>query len=62
MIIFLGRTFGVNRCAAFGLKSAFDAFLGQRLMKQGLFDLSGRVAVVVGGTTGLGRAIALDLA
>jgi len=27
-----------------------------------LFDLSGRVAVVVGGTTGIGRAIALGLA
>jgi NAD(P)-dependent dehydrogenase (short-subunit alcohol dehydrogenase family) len=31
-------------------------------MGQGLFDLSGRVAVVMGGTTGLGRAIALGLA
>jgi NAD(P)-dependent dehydrogenase (short-subunit alcohol dehydrogenase family) len=31
-------------------------------MDQGLFDLSGRVAVVMGGTTGLGRAIALGLA
>jgi NAD(P)-dependent dehydrogenase (short-subunit alcohol dehydrogenase family) len=31
-------------------------------MKQGLFDLSGRVAVVTGGTTGLGRALALGLA
>lgn len=29
---------------------------------QGLFDLSGRVAVVVGGTSGIGRAIALGLA
>src|SRR5262245_65215775 len=27
-----------------------------------LFDLSGRVAVVVGGTTGIGRALALGLA
>ncbi len=33
-----------------------------RLMSQGLFDLSGRVAMVMGGTTGLGRAIALGLA
>jgi NAD(P)-dependent dehydrogenase (short-subunit alcohol dehydrogenase family) len=33
-----------------------------RLMRQGLFDLSGRVAVVMGGTTGLGRAISLGLA
>src|ERR1700709_223157 len=27
-----------------------------------IFDLSGRVAVVVGGTTGIGRALALGLA
>ena len=27
-----------------------------------LFDLSGRLAVVVGGTSGIGRAIALGLA
>jgi NAD(P)-dependent dehydrogenase (short-subunit alcohol dehydrogenase family) len=31
-------------------------------MTKGLFDLSGRVAVVVGGTSGIGRAIALGLA
>jgi NAD(P)-dependent dehydrogenase (short-subunit alcohol dehydrogenase family) len=31
-------------------------------MSRGLFDLSGRVAVVTGGTTGLGHAIALGLA
>ncbi len=31
-------------------------------MHQSLFDLTGRVAVVIGGTTGLGRAIALGLA
>lgn len=31
-------------------------------MSQTLFDLSGRVAVVTGGTTGLGHAIALGLA
>lgn len=31
-------------------------------MPKGLFDLSGRVAVVVGGTSGIGRAIALGLA
>jgi NAD(P)-dependent dehydrogenase (short-subunit alcohol dehydrogenase family) len=31
-------------------------------MSQNLFDLSGRVAVVTGGTTGLGHAIALGLA
>lgn len=31
-------------------------------MSQNLFDLTGRVAVVVGGTTGIGHAIALGLA
>jgi NAD(P)-dependent dehydrogenase (short-subunit alcohol dehydrogenase family) len=31
-------------------------------MSQGLFDLTGRVAVVMGGTSGLGHAIALGLA
>ncbi len=31
-------------------------------MSRGLFDLNGRVAVVTGGTTGLGRAIAMGLA
>jgi NAD(P)-dependent dehydrogenase (short-subunit alcohol dehydrogenase family) len=31
-------------------------------MRQPLFDLSGRVAVVAGGTTGLGRVMALGLA
>ena len=33
-----------------------------QFMSQNLFDLSGKVAVVIGGTTGLGRAIALGLA
>jgi NAD(P)-dependent dehydrogenase (short-subunit alcohol dehydrogenase family) len=33
-----------------------------RKMSKGLFDLTGRVAVVTGGTTGLGHAIALGLA
>ena len=33
-----------------------------RSMSQGIFDLSGRVAVVMGGTTGLGRAITVSLA
>ncbi len=31
-------------------------------MTQGMFDLTGRVAVVIGGTTGLGHAIAIGLA
>ena len=31
-------------------------------MSKALFDLKGKVAVVIGGTTGLGRAIALGLA
>src|SRR5580698_879221 len=31
-------------------------------MSKGLFDLTGRVAVVTGGTTGLGHAITLGLA
>jgi NAD(P)-dependent dehydrogenase (short-subunit alcohol dehydrogenase family) len=31
-------------------------------MVNGLFDLSGRVAVVIGGTSGIGRALALGLA
>jgi NAD(P)-dependent dehydrogenase (short-subunit alcohol dehydrogenase family) len=31
-------------------------------MSQGLFDLAGRVAVVTGGTTGIGHAIAMGLA
>jgi NAD(P)-dependent dehydrogenase (short-subunit alcohol dehydrogenase family) len=31
-------------------------------MTQGMFDLTGRIAVVIGGTTGLGHAIAIGLA
>jgi NAD(P)-dependent dehydrogenase (short-subunit alcohol dehydrogenase family) len=36
--------------------------LGDHDMSRSLFDLSGRVAVVTGGTTGLGHAITLGLA
>ena len=39
----------------------FDVERGS-LMSQSLFDLSGRVAVVTGGTTGIGHAIARGLA
>ncbi len=35
---------------------------GEQTVSQSLFDLNGRVAVVTGGTTGLGHAIALGLA
>jgi NAD(P)-dependent dehydrogenase (short-subunit alcohol dehydrogenase family) len=36
--------------------------MSRTIFDHGLFDLTGRVAVVIGGTTGLGRAIALGLA
>src|SRR5690606_5455563 len=39
-----------------------DADLSASVSVRNLTDLSGRVAVVVGGTSGLGRAIALGLA
>jgi NAD(P)-dependent dehydrogenase (short-subunit alcohol dehydrogenase family) len=39
-----------------------SALESNELMSQSLFDLAGRVAVVMGGTTGLGRAISLGLA
>jgi NAD(P)-dependent dehydrogenase (short-subunit alcohol dehydrogenase family) len=39
-----------------------DCAEGNRLMSTGLFDLTGRVAVVTGGTTGLGHAISVGIA
>ena len=47
-------------CAALNKRQAWR--LEERLKGQELFDLSGRVAVVIGGTTGLGREIALGFA
>jgi NAD(P)-dependent dehydrogenase (short-subunit alcohol dehydrogenase family) len=40
-----------------------DAFgIEELILKKSLFDLTGEVAVVIGGTTGIGRAMALGLA
>lgn len=50
-------------CAVSGKDPSVHALSGGNLLtNRGLFDLSGRVAVVIGGTTGLGHAIALGLA
>jgi NAD(P)-dependent dehydrogenase (short-subunit alcohol dehydrogenase family) len=53
MIVFLGAGFARN-------EPRFQETSGY--MANDLFNLSGRVAVVIGGSTGLGRAIALGLA
>jgi NAD(P)-dependent dehydrogenase (short-subunit alcohol dehydrogenase family) len=53
--MFLGRDVVVFFCNAAMLERSSS-------MSKNLFDLSGRVAVVTGGTTGLGHAIALGLA
>jgi NAD(P)-dependent dehydrogenase (short-subunit alcohol dehydrogenase family) len=53
-LLFRARISGFAAC---GLNRESVSF-----MRQSLFDLSGRVAVVAGGTTGLGHAMALGLA
>src|SRR5688500_13350421 len=40
----------------------WDMLTCGRVMSRNLFDLSGRVVVVVGGTSGIGRVLALGLA
>jgi NAD(P)-dependent dehydrogenase (short-subunit alcohol dehydrogenase family) len=63
MIMFLGRMLADHCCAVPGENPPVRALSGENVLtNRGLFDLSGRVAVVIGGTTGLGRAIALGLA
>jgi NAD(P)-dependent dehydrogenase (short-subunit alcohol dehydrogenase family) len=42
--------------------SEFNAIEEKEIVKTSLFDLTGHVAVVIGGTTGIGRAMALGLA
>lgn len=55
---------GHDRCTPHPVKCPFGASWGEQAgqMSKSLFDLAGRVAVVTGGTTGLGYAIALGLA
>lgn len=55
---------GFSRVIMFGVgrKDGFAALRKVGGMGGNLFDLSGRVAVVTGGTTGLGHAISLGLA
>jgi NAD(P)-dependent dehydrogenase (short-subunit alcohol dehydrogenase family) len=61
--MFLGRMLAGQCCAVPGKNPPVHALSGGDLLtNRGLFDLSGRVAVVIGGTTGLGHAIALGLA
>src|ERR1700685_2791117 len=44
------------------LGTSYKALVHNESMSFDLFDLSGRVAVVMGGTSGIGRALALGLA
>ena len=53
---------GASRAEPSPSKGLAKSTAAQPLKKESLFDLEGRVAVVSGGTTGLGRAIALGLA
>ena len=47
----------------FGMKEDSDDLReGNCSMSKSLFDLTGRVAVVTGGTTGLGHALTIGLA
>jgi NAD(P)-dependent dehydrogenase (short-subunit alcohol dehydrogenase family) len=50
-----------SECMAFSVKRPEHIARQGEFMGRNLFDLSGRVAVVTGGTTGLGHAIALGL-
>jgi len=62
MIVFCGWEICRLLCWDHATQRKASAPERHRLMSRGLFDLSGRVAVVMGGTTGLGRAISLGLA
>lgn len=63
MIMFLGRSLVTEFVAEFNAARLWSqTVLEVGLMGMSLFDLSGRVAVVIGGTTGLGHAISLGLA
>jgi NAD(P)-dependent dehydrogenase (short-subunit alcohol dehydrogenase family) len=58
-----GNVLGVEAAEYFRLNGKTpNSWQEAPLMNQNLFDLSGRIAVVIGGTTGLGHAIALGLA
>ena len=62
MIVFCGWELCGLRCRDWPSQQKASEPESNWLMSQSLFDLSGRVAVVMGGTTGLGRAISLGLA